>query len=311
MHDREIGSGGLRRQAGAPPIARCIGGGEGLHVRRASRSRAARRGSPRRRAGRAPSPAAHGWRRPCRSCTRRPALTATPARSSAITWVSARTPGSARQVVFGRRGAPAPQTMAPDGDRGLFGGIAQRAQAVRHRRLPPGPPRRTRRSSGDRRRAAAAAALLAAAGDQRRVRTRVRRPAAGRPTPAGPPSLCDEIARLSAPSAAIDRHAAGGLDRIHMQQGAVARGRARRPRRPAGSRAGFVVGQHQADQRRRPSASTPPAHPDRPRRRLAPAARWRRGRGAHRVVLGGADDDAPARATSRGSPAHPPRCRRR
>ena len=37
-----------------------------------------------------------------------PALTATPARSSAITWVSAFTPGMERQVVLGSRGAAAP-----------------------------------------------------------------------------------------------------------------------------------------------------------------------------------------------------------
>ena len=41
-----------------------------------------------------------------------PAETATPAKSSAITWVSAATPGRIRLVVLGRRGAPLPAMIA-------------------------------------------------------------------------------------------------------------------------------------------------------------------------------------------------------
>ena len=41
-----------------------------------------------------------------------PALTMTPSRSSAMTWVSAATPGIAIAEVFGRRGAAAPSTTA-------------------------------------------------------------------------------------------------------------------------------------------------------------------------------------------------------
>src|SRR5206468_3494094 len=41
-----------------------------------------------------------------------PALTATPARSSAITWVSLDSPGRPRQLVLGRRGPAAPNTRA-------------------------------------------------------------------------------------------------------------------------------------------------------------------------------------------------------
>src|SRR6185437_16113200 len=41
-----------------------------------------------------------------------PALTITPARSNAITWVSAGIPGIASAEVLGRRGTPAPITIA-------------------------------------------------------------------------------------------------------------------------------------------------------------------------------------------------------
>ena len=42
-----------------------------------------------------------------------PALTRTPARSRAMTWVSEAKPGVATQRVLGRRGAASPMTTAP------------------------------------------------------------------------------------------------------------------------------------------------------------------------------------------------------
>ena len=96
-----------------------------------------------------------------------PALTATCSRSSAITCASAGTPGSARQVVFGRRRFAISAHDGSDRDRRLFGAsrsCGEPSQIVAGRRRDC---RRETQRQGDRRGPAAAAALLAAACNQR------------------------------------------------------------------------------------------------------------------------------------------------
>ena len=150
-----------------------------------------------------------------------------------------------------------------------------------------------RRKSGDgrqRRRAAAPAALLPAAGDQRRRWRRPRAPAAGRRRPAGPPSLCEEIARLWAPSAArVDRDAARPPAPHRHAAARHGGGTARRPRRPAGtcrSRCWPASGRpgpaarppaaRPARRGRRRRRDRPAASPLRAPRRAPRHARWRR-----------------------------------
>jgi hypothetical protein len=64
------------------------------------------------------------WTRPDEQAA--PALTAKPARSSAMTWVSLATPGNAMQVVLATRGAAAPKIRAP-------GALARSASSRRSR----------------------------------------------------------------------------------------------------------------------------------------------------------------------------------
>src|SRR5581483_10793749 len=108
-----------------------------------------------------------------------PALTITPARSSAITWVSAAMPGSAIAEVFGRRGAAAPTTTAASPCSATAPNPAMPARfslpARRPRSCPPP------RNSG----ASSMPSAMARA-----------------PTPIGPPSLCADKVTRSAPSPA-------------------------------------------------------------------------------------------------------------
>ena len=70
------------------------------------------------------------------------------------------------------------------------------------------------------------------------------------PAPAGPPSLCEDSARLCAPKARRSvGDAPGRLHRIHMKPRAMVAAQ----RRGSGDRLdrpGLVVGQHEAHQRR-------------------------------------------------------------
>ena len=200
-----------------------------------------------------------------------PALTAIPSRSSAITCASARTPGSARQVVLASRGAPAPQTTAPFRQ----GRSLESRRAAAARCAVSARDRRGGSETGDRGQRRACRRDGRAPGRRRRSAARSMRrpgPAARRRRPCGPPSLCDEIARLCAPSVGQTRHPSARRPAPHRRAAARrAAGRERRPRDRL-DRAGLVVRQHQADQRRRlVRQRARPMQQDRRRRCCPPA----------------------------------------
>ena len=133
------------------------------------------------------------------------------------------------------------------------------------------------------------------------------------PTPAGPPSLCEEIARLWAPSSVeADRHAPGGLDRIHMQHRAVPPADRGGLAPPAGSRPVSLLASIRQTSEGTPSAQSPlPAPRDRRRRHGRTGTHDRAGGGGpDRVVLDRTDQQAAARATcawiARASASVPP-----
>ena len=180
-----------------------------------------------------------------------------------MTWASARTPGSARQVVLASRGRAA---AANDGAlRTAAACSIGVAQAATDRRCGQRGGARGGGEAGDggqRRGAAAAAALLAAPGDQRRDAGDAPAPAAARRR-RRTAELVRRDGQAVAPS--VPRSTgdpAGGLHRIDVQQRAVLAAQ----RGGLGDRldhAGLVVRQHQADQRRRPDRQQPRQAPPR------------------------------------------------
>ena len=196
-----------------------------------------------------PSRPARGCARPCPSCTPirpRPACPRGRARSPASR--PARRAGPGRRCWAGaarrrrrgrRRGAMAARSIASRSGarRAAAAGSASRAAAAKPAIAGRAgvPPRRPRSCPPP--------AISGANGRSEA--------SSSAPAPIGPPSLCDERARLSAPIAAeIERQPPGRLHRIDVQQRAV-------PAAERGGlgdrldRAGLVVGRHQADQRRR------------------------------------------------------------
>ena len=119
-----------------------------------------------------------------------------PARSSAITWVSAFTPGNARQVVFGSRGAAGPEHDRPGRHRGRLRRVAQRGQRA-PRRSPPSRRRRTRRSP-----AAPGCRRAARAPGRRRRSAAPARPSPPAPAAARPPPAARRACATTAPATA-------------------------------------------------------------------------------------------------------------
>ena len=182
-----------------------------------------------------------------------PALTMTPSRSSAMTWVSAAVPGIAIADVFGRRPITAPSTIASGADRDDLGFecVAQIADAVDSQ--PISPPRLWRRRRSRRCREHFRC--------RRGVRAPVRRPAAAAtdrappattsaPTPAGRRAYVQTRStdrRRSRPYRAGILPAA--CTASQWTEGALRVSQ----RRDLGRRlhdAGFVVGEHDRNQRR-------------------------------------------------------------
>ena len=197
--------------------------------------------------------------------------------------------------MFGRRRFRSPHTMAPTRDRRLFGRVPQsrRADQIVARPPPWLPPRnpairqppgfrRAGRAPGRRRRSAARQTAHPAA-------------SSSAPTPAGPPSLCDETARLWAPSCVAVGPACARLPGPHPR--AAARRGAGRARPPSAT--GWITPVSLFASIRHTSAGPPSASTNASASRSATPSGSNRHcdrimrRRADGVVLDRADDDAP------------------
>ncbi len=181
-----------------------------------------------------------------------PALTMTPSRSSAMTWVSAGVPGIAIAEVLGSRGNIGAEhdRLGCRVDDRRFERNAQLADAVigRHlRRRGLGGGRETG-DAGHVLGAGAASPLLSAAAQQRRQID-----PAGYDQRADPRRAADLVRRqgqqIGADRGDVERHLAGGLHRVAVKEGAL-RMRQRRDLRDRLDDAGLVVGEHNRNQRR-------------------------------------------------------------
>ena len=199
--------------------------------------------------------------------------TATPSRSKAISAVSAVSPGTAKSVVLGSRGAAAPKITASGRRRLRPASSSSRKRAMRRgvgrigrsagRAAAPNPAMAATFSVPAR-----SAALLAAAADQRRRQCECRRARTSAPAPCGPPILCADERQRSAPSASMSAgDAARRLHRVDMQQCRRRHARCRRPRATGWITPVSLLASITETSGRSARASALPARQDRARRR--------------------------------------------